>query len=205
MTTAKRGRILASAIRLWRQTHNINKVSLEDIAREAGVSPTTVYNNFGTRDGLVRETVKHLTEAMIDQQRAVVKSDVPFPVKMQGLLAVKMAAIQDMQADLLDRFSNDPVVSRFLDQIYEVELKPMMAEIISDGKRQGYIRPDLPDEVVMLYLDMMKAGGAACAAQLQRVAGEPRLMQALTDIFYYGLFQKKLDVTGELAAGKEAA
>ena len=65
--STKRERILTAAIRLWRETHNVKKVSLEDIAREAGVSPTTVYNNFGTRDGLVQEVIKHLTREMLDK------------------------------------------------------------------------------------------------------------------------------------------
>jgi AcrR family transcriptional regulator len=199
----KRERVLATAIRLWRETHNVNKVSLEDIAREAGVSPTTVYNNFGTRDGLVQEVIKHLTRETLDRQRAIVKSALPIPLKMQTMLSVKMAAAQGMQADLVAKFSNDPIVSKYLDEVYETETKPMMTTIIEEGKQQGYIKPDLPDEVIMLYLDIIKAGGIAYASELQRIASDSRLLTALLRIFYYGLFQKEFDFTIDFGAEKE--
>lgn len=182
----------------------MNKVSLEDIARQAGVSPTTVYNNFGTRDGLVGEVVKHLTRELLDKQWTAVKSDLPFPLKMQTMLSVKTATMQDMQTELLDKFSTDPVVSKYLDEIYQSEMKPMMTAIIEEGKQQGYINADLPDEVIMLYLDMMKAGGTAYAGELQRIASDRRLMTALIRIFYYGLFQKEFDFTGAFGTEKEA-
>lgn len=195
---------MTAAVRLWRETHNVKKISLEDIAREAGVSPTTIYNNFGTRDGLVKEVVKHLTGEMLNKQWATVKSDLPFPLKMQAMFSVKMATIQDMQTELLDKFSTDLAVGQYLDEVYETEIKPMMTAIIGEGKQQGYISPDLPDEVVMLYLDMMKAGGTAYAAELQRIAGDGRLMTALVRVFYYGLFQKEFDFTINLDANREA-
>jgi len=200
----KRERIITAAVRLWRETHNVNKVSLEDIAKEAGVSPTTIYNNFGTRDGLVEKVVKHLTGEMLHKQWAAVKSDLPFPLKIQAMFSVKMATIQDMQTELLDKFSTDSVVRQYLDEVYEAEIKPMMTAIIGEGKQQGYINPELPDDVIMLYLNMMKAGGTAYAAELQRIASDSRLMTALIRIFYYGLFQREFDFTINLDVNKEA-
>ena len=201
----KRERIITAASRLWRETHNVNKVSLADIAREARVSPTTVYNNFGTREGLVQEVIKHITKETLDKQWAVVKSDLPIPLKMQNMLSVKMATVQGMQADLLAKFSTDPVVSGYIDEVYQAEMKPMMTAIIEEGKQQGYINPDLPNEVVMLYLDMLKAGGVAYASGLQRIASDNRLMTALVRVFYYGLFQKEFDFTISFSQEKEIA
>jgi AcrR family transcriptional regulator len=201
----KRERILAAATHLWQQTHNVNKVSLADIAREAGVSPTTVYNNFGTRDGLVQEVTKHLTREILDKQRAIVKSDLPIPLKMQSILSVKMTNLQGMQAELVAKFSTDPVIGKYLDEVYESEIKQMMATIIEEGKQQGYINPDLPDEVIMLYLDILKTGGIAYANALQRLVSDSRLMAALIRVFYYGLFQKEFDLTVDYGTKKEAA
>jgi AcrR family transcriptional regulator len=36
--------IMGAAVSLFRHTHDVKKVSLQEIAREAGVSPTTIYN-----------------------------------------------------------------------------------------------------------------------------------------------------------------
>ena len=200
----KRERIITAAVRLWRETHNVNKVSLEDIAGEAGVSPTTIYNNFGTRDGLLKEVVKHLTGEMLNKQWAALESDLPFPLKMQAMLSLKMATKQDMQTELLDKFSTDSVVGQYLDEVYETEMRPMMTAIIGEGKRQGYISPDLPDDVIMLYLNIMKTGSTAYATELRHVAEDSRLLTALTHVFYYGLFQKEFDFAVNFDANKEA-
>ncbi len=60
MSIEKRERILAAALSLFQRTHDVKRVSLEAIAREAGVSPTTIYNHFGTREALVAEVAKAL-------------------------------------------------------------------------------------------------------------------------------------------------
>lgn len=202
---SKKERIIAAAIRLWQKTHNVNKVSLADIAQEASVSPTTIYNNFGTRERLVEEVIKHVIKETLDKQWAVIRSELPIPLKMQGILSVKMAAMQDMQVDLLTKLNTDPAISKYIDEIYQTEMKPMMTTVIEEGKRQGYIHPDLPDEVVMIYLDILKAGGIACAGELQRITGDRRLLTGLTRIFYYGLFQKEFDFAIDFNKKKETA
>jgi len=39
----------------------VEKVSIVDIARKAGVSQATIYNNFGSKEALVREFVTPLS------------------------------------------------------------------------------------------------------------------------------------------------
>ena len=181
----------------------MKKVSLLDIAREAGVSQTTVYNNFGTREGLVEEVIKYLMRETLDKQWAIVRSDLPIPLKIQSIISVKTSAMQDVATDVLTKLAGDTSTRRYLDGMYEAEIKPMMNEIIDDGKRQGYIRPDLPNEAVMIYLDMLKEGGLANTAQLQRIISDAQLMSGLTRLIYYGLFQKEFDFTIDFSTEKE--
>jgi AcrR family transcriptional regulator len=199
----KTERIITTAIKLWRETHNVQKVSLADIAREAGVSQTTVYNNFGTRDGLIEEVIRHLMRETLDKQWAVVRSDLPIPMKIQSIISVKTSTMQGIQTDVLAKFSSDISTKQYLDKMYQAEMKPMMNEIIDDGKRQGYIRTDLPNEAVMIYLDMLKEGGLANTEQLQRIVNDAQLMSGLTRLIYYGLFQKEFDFTIDFNAEKE--
>jgi AcrR family transcriptional regulator len=200
---AKKERIIDAAIKLWRETHNVQKVSLADIAREAGVSQTTVYNNFGTRDKLVEEVIKYLMRETMDKQWAIVRSDLPIPLKIQSIITTKSSTMQDIVTDVLAKLAEDASTRRYLNEMYEAEMKPMMNEIIDDGKRQGYIRPDLPNEAVMIYLDIVKEGGLANTEQLQRVVSDTQLMSGLTRLIYYGLFQKEFDFTIDFNKEKE--
>ncbi len=125
--------MVAGAVHPWRETRNANKVSLEDVAAEGGVSPATICSNVGTRDWLV----EHLTNEMLNKQWAVVESD-------------------------------------------------------------------LPSDTVMLYLNMMQAGGIAYGGDLQRIAGDSRVMAPLMRLFCCGLFQKEFDLTIDFDKNKEA-
>ena len=195
--------IISTAIKLWRETHNVQKVSLLDIAREAGVSQTTVYNNFKTRDGLVEEVIKYMLRETLDKQWKIVRSDLPIPVKIQSIISTKTAAMQDIYTDVIDKLARDSSTRKYLDAIYETEMKPMMNAVIDDGKRQGYIHPDLPNEAVMIYLDMIKDGGLANTSRLQAIMADNRLLTGLTRLIYYGLFQKEFDFNIDFGARKE--
>jgi len=93
--------------------------------------------------------------------------------------------MEDMKIRLLDKFSTDSVVRQYLDGVYEAEMKPVMTAIIGEGKQQGYVNRDLPGDRVVLSLNMMKAGGTACGGDLQRIAGDSRVMAALIRVSCY--------------------
>jgi AcrR family transcriptional regulator len=193
--TDKKERIVTAAIKLWRQTHQVNKVSLVDIAAEAGVSPTTVYNNFGTREGVVYEVIKHLFNKALDRQKAVLKSDLPFPGKIQSVISSKMESIKGMELDLLDKICTDPAARQYVEELTETEFKPMIKAIIQEGKLEGYIRHDIPDEVIMLFFDILRTGEMACNEEISRIITDKDTTLAFTRLVYFGLFQKEFDVS----------
>lgn len=196
-------RIITTAIKLWRETHNVQKVSLADIAREAGISQTTIYNNFQTRDGLVEEVIKYLIHQTLDKQWAVVRSNLPLPVKIQNIISTKTDTMRNIYSDVLAKLANDAATREYLDNMYQAEIKPIMHEIIEDGKQQGYIRPDMPEEAVMIYLDMLKDGGMANTEKLKKLMDNSELMLGLTRLIYYGLFQKEFDFNIDFNSPKE--
>jgi AcrR family transcriptional regulator len=201
----KKDRIISAAIKLWRETHNVQKVSLLDIAREAAVSQTTVYNNFGTREGLVEEVIRALLRQIMDKQWAVVRSNLPLPAKIQSIISNKTDTMRDIYSDVLVKLANDASTRQFLNTIYEAEMKPLMHELIEDGKRQGYIRRDMPEEAIMIYLDLIKDGGLANTDKLQKLMDNTELMMAITHLIYNGLFQKEFDFNIDFTAQKETA
>jgi len=55
----KKESIVRAALELF-QTYGFKKASINEIAHKAGVSQVTIYNHFGSKEGLVREVVKKL-------------------------------------------------------------------------------------------------------------------------------------------------
>jgi AcrR family transcriptional regulator len=191
----KRQKIITSTISLFQQTHDVKKVSLEAIAREARVSHTTIYNYFGTREALVYEVVKVLIRESIDKNTALIHSDIPFPQKLAGIVSGKLNMVSKLNREIVDKIvSQDQAIAPFIDKIYENEIKPLWLEILADGKKQGYIDPSLDDEALLIYLDVMKAGFASRQDLIQNVATKTDLYLTLAHIMFYGFLKKDIDL-----------
>lgn len=62
----------------------VEKVSIIDIARKAGVSQATIYNNFGSKDALTREFIMTVVDRLINQTREILTSDKSYREKLQA-------------------------------------------------------------------------------------------------------------------------
>jgi AcrR family transcriptional regulator len=65
MADGTRERILEATVRAM-ATHGLARLTLEDVAREAGMSRQTVHRYFGTKDALIEAAILHEEEALIE-------------------------------------------------------------------------------------------------------------------------------------------
>ena len=63
-----------------------DKVSVNDIARKAGVSQATIYNNFGSKDELVHDYRKSIVNGIAGRFREILVWKKSFIEKFEGLL-----------------------------------------------------------------------------------------------------------------------
>lgn len=74
----KKARVIDEAIRLLRGSDRVTAVSLESVAKAAGVSRLTVYNQFGSRRGLLEAVLDRIAErAGFHRVREVMALDDP--------------------------------------------------------------------------------------------------------------------------------
>ena len=193
--TEKRQKILTAAVDLFRRAHDVKRVSLETIAREAHVSPTTIYNYFGNRETLVYEVIKELARANIERNRILVRSELPFPQKLIGIISGKLEMTEKVNSEIIGKFiSQEKKTTSFIDEIYEKEIKPLWKEIIADGKKQGYIDPSMNDEAFLVYLDILTAGLKARPELFQGFKENIGLIEQLTRLMLYGFLKKDIDL-----------
>lgn len=193
--TDKGQQVIAAAVSLFRRTHDVKKVSLETIAREARVSPTTIYNIFGSREKLLGEVVKALIRENLERNRHLVRSDSPFPRKLAGIISGKMDMASHLNGEIIEKMvSQDEAVAPFIDEIYNSEIKPLWRELLADGRRQGYVDDSLEDEALLVYLEVLKAGLSARQDILRSFADNTGLIEQLTRIMFCGLLKKDIDL-----------
>ncbi|MBN1643295.1 MAG: TetR/AcrR family transcriptional regulator [Dehalococcoidales bacterium] len=190
--------ILNAAVALFLRTHDVKKVSLETIAHEAGVSPTTIYNNFGTRENLLHEVTKVLVRETLERSRKLVRSDIPFPQKITGIISSKLDLASKANSEIVDKLINqDKGIALFIDELYKNEIRPLWLEMLDDGKKQGYIDTSLDNEALVTYIDAMRAGFNAKPEILQDFANKIGLIEQLTRIMFYGFLKKEINLFGK--------
>lgn len=193
--TAKRQKILTAAVDLFRRAHDVRRVSLEAIAEEARVSPTTIYNYFGNRETLVFEVVKELARANIERNRALVRSELPFSQKLIGIISDKLDMTEKVSSEIIEKLiSQEKKTTSLIDVIYEKEIKPLWKEMVADGKKQGYIDPTLDDEALLVFLDVLQVGFRARTELLQGFKENVGFLEQLTRLIFYGFLKKDIDL-----------
>ncbi|MFC1948341.1 TetR/AcrR family transcriptional regulator [Chloroflexota bacterium] len=188
---SKRDKIVKVAVRLFSNTHNFNKVSIEDIAREANISPTTIYNNFGNRDNLIVEIIKQISLAGVEAYRAIIRADIPFPEKIKLSMERKINTVGELDWIVIDKMvSQDAMLANVAAEIKENEYKPILIELIEDGKRQGYIEPDISNEAIMMYFEILQESGSAFFRIINAPGVTADSLKDLNHILFYGFMNK---------------
>lgn len=183
-------RILQAALELF-QVHGIKKTTTGDIAQKAGVSPATVYNHFGSKEELVRAAVKYFLRRTAADFGEILNGKLSFMEKMERVLSYKSNMLGQYQGDFMQTIiSEDPEIRHFIDSVYLKEIRQMVVDFYEEGKRQGYINPELSTETIMRYMLIIRSGMAAESTLSEDPGHNRRMMQELTPLFLYGLMGK---------------
>lgn len=191
----KRQVIIEAALDLFRQAHDVRKVSIEDIAGAARVSPTTIYNQFGNRDALLTEAAKSLITRISRMAEEFILSDLPFDQKLSGIVSGKISLASTASDEVIAKMvSQDKNIAPFIEEMFQTVAWPMWRDFLAEGKRLGYIDPDLDVEVFLAYLDIIRAGFGAHKELVVQWRQNMDKLEKLTNIVFYGFLKKKINL-----------
>ena len=183
-------RILQATLELF-QVHGIKKTTTNDIARRARVSPATVYNHFGSKEDLVRATVKYFLTSTAADFSKILNEDLSFPGKMEQILSYKSDMLGQYQGEFMQTIiSEDPEIRHFVDSVYMTEIRQAIMDFYEEGKRQGYVNPELSTETIMRYMLIVRSGMAAESILSEDPEHNRKMMQELAPLFLYGIMGK---------------
>jgi AcrR family transcriptional regulator len=198
MRRPRREIIIETTVELFRQTHDVRKVSIEDIALAAKVSPTTIYNQFGSREALVTEAAKSLILKIGVMAQDFMRSGLPFDRKLAGIVTGKIALASAASDEVIAKLvSQDKNIAPFIEKMFHEIAWPMWRDFLAEGKRQGYIDPDLDVDVFLTYLDIIRAGFGAHKELIVEWRQNMDKLEKLTNIVFYGFLRKDIDLFGK--------
>ena len=174
----------------------VDKVSMTDIARKAGVSQATIYNNFGSKEALVREFVTGAVEHLVSSAQQILTPKMSFQEKMAAffrfisdmLVSGQPSAAERVIFSSLD-LQNDPEIKKIRTAAQE-KMTGLMLGLIQEGKEQGQVNPELSEAALRIYFEVFME--AFSSPQLQQPYYQnPGLVQELGSLMLHGLSGKQ--------------
>ena len=152
-----------------------DKVSVNDIARKAGVSQATIYNNFGSKDELVHDYRKSIVNGIASRFREILVWKKSFIEKFEGLL--------QSWIDVADRYKIEMENPDSISQ----EIENSLREFIKEGKEQGSLRTDLSEDAITTYVKFFQQGIANNPGIRDKMKQGGKYSQDLFSLFMYGI------------------
>ncbi|GED71914.1 TetR family transcriptional regulator [Brevibacillus reuszeri] len=178
--------IYSSSFELFSK-YGFQKVSVNEIAQHAKVSPATIYNYFGTKEQLYGDMLMNWMDNQLEQYEEILDSACSFPEKTKEIILLETKNL----VILSDRFQAAPFsevsgLQQMLENYTEQKIKPFFMRFVAAGKQDGYIRKDQTDEIFMLYFTMYKNElGRDWEASNQE--GITKNIDHMMELFFYGV------------------
>lgn len=189
----KKDKIRAAALDLF-SIYGTDKTSVNEIAQRAGVAPASIYNYFGSKEGLIKETVLNLLESSWKERKELWETDLPFPELLKRTLSMKDNFIDQTNPELLSIFGTDTEIKKLIDNFHKTRYPYIVGLFLEKGRREGYIRRELSIEAAMLYLKMYQN----LAQEHEILKSENKdLLKEVFDLMIYGLIGKPITDTSE--------
>ncbi len=158
-----------------------DKVSVNDIARKAGVSQATIYNNFGSKDELVHDYRKSIVNEIASRFREILVWKKSFIEKFEGLL--------QSWIDVADRYKIEMESSGTKQSSDSIgaEIENSLHEFIKEGKEQGSLRADLSEEAITAYVKFYQQGIANNPGICDKMHRNEKFSRDMFSLFMYGI------------------
>jgi AcrR family transcriptional regulator len=166
-----------------------DKVSINDIARKAGVSEATVYNNFGSKENLVRDYHGTIVEKIASSFRGIIVMKKSWVDKFQGFLQSWIDIADRYKLEIESTGHSDNSNQGDNESINSVkgEIENSFREFIKEGKEQKNLRSDISDEAIMTYIKFYRQGISNNPDISDRMRKDMKFSRDLLSLFMYGL------------------
>ncbi|MFC0216192.1 TetR/AcrR family transcriptional regulator [Paenibacillus chartarius] len=167
----KTEQIFAAACSLL-QKYGYSKVSVNEIAAAAHVSPATVFNYFGTKEQMFAEMLEDWMDKQLAKYEEILESSLAYPEKLKAVMLAEAGQLKFLLEDLRD-------VQHLLGNRSEEKLRQFFMKLIAKGRTEGYIPMEFADELVQRYLNMY--------LREFRQGVDPSQAEPMLRLFFYGL------------------
>lgn len=145
-----KGRIISHAEDRFLR-NGFNKVTLDELSSELGISKKTMYKFFPSKEYLVRTIIRLLMGRMEQEITRITEAEKPFVQKLADLMMLigtfASRISRSFQVDM-QRFA--PTLWKEIDKFRNEKILSLVAKMIADAKKEGIFRDDINEQIVIM-------------------------------------------------------
>ena len=136
----------------------------------------------------MRDVMKAQVINMLDKYRAIINGEGLFLEKLETIIFDKTKVMSQFQGEYVQTIiSGDSEIQRFIESLWLREVNQLMVDFYEEGKRQGHINPELSQEAILVYYQILRKGIFGSSDLLANTEDSPKLMRELMSLFVHGL------------------
>jgi AcrR family transcriptional regulator len=162
-TLEKKNRILEAALELMSKDAGIENLTIEEVARNANVGKTSVFNYFGSKENLIIKVYMYFFNKIGTKAREIMDENKPFEETIIAMTQNKINYLEKVSKqfslDMMDYFTKkqDNGLSVIM-QKYDKESYGIMLDLFHRGRKEGKVDLKYSDEFLMLYFQALVEG-----------------------------------------------
>jgi len=189
-TELKKEKIRTAALDLFCK-YGIDKTNINEIAQKAGVSPASIYNYFGSKQGLIKDIIINLLKSNWKKRKELYESDLPFPELLKRIISMKNEFFNQIDLDnFWALFNSNPEIKKVIDDFNKTRYPYIVRKFLEKGRKEGFIRKDISFDAAMIYLTMYQE--VLTKTEMQKDLNN-EIIKELLDLMIYGLAGKAID------------
>lgn len=148
-TEEKRQAILRAAYDLM--TEKQSRFTVSELAKQAQVSPVSIYNYFGSKEQVIIEVLQQMTEEQMSWIDEQIESNAPFETLLVDILKRKIKTAVLFDKTITTMIQQDPNWEQLASRGYA-----SFARLIEYGKQKGTIDATLSTTSYLHYVQLMQ-------------------------------------------------
>jgi len=188
-TMRKKKNICSTAFELFCE-QGVKKTNIAQIAKKANVSQVTIYNYFGSKENLLKESIKDFLEEKYLQYERLLDENLSFLETVEKIVFDKSELVRMMNYDfiqtILEKYHD---MQQFIDDYFRNKAIPLMMRLIEKGRSEGCINKEISNEAFLFYITIFKE-----AIQRHELISKlsKSAMQEIASLFFYGILGEKI-------------
>jgi len=138
---------------------DISNITMDEIAKNAGVSKVTLFNYYNTKDNLINTTIRNFLASIYEEYERLVESDLPFEQTYIEVTQYKMKKIQSTTSmffhNVMQQYASD---TTFFDKDAQETSDRLVLRLLQKGRKEGKINPAYSDEVLLMFMHIFTEG-----------------------------------------------